>query len=392
MRGWIAAALALVGSARAAAAEPCQRLSECGRACERGDRAACTRVISAAQVLCEAHDDAMSCTVLGRMYAGGVPIPIDLELATAYLKRGCELGDGGACNDYGVNLVNGTGVARDEPAGLAMWGKACDHGIAVSCRNLGGRLMAGRGVARDEQRALVLLKRGCDAGDDESCRLADDLEHRWQRVGTQAVPPPDAVAHLHAAEQECAAGALANCAEVADLVWEGRGVDADPARAIATHDELCTRGYSPSCLVLSSVYLSGEVPRDPPRSRRYLEAACALRDARGCGLLGTSLQADGPSRRRKAQAAFARGCELGDPSSCARLGVLLEAAARTRAQQRTAAAAHRKACELDVTSACVAGARLADAFDADLALDLRSRACALGESSACVAGFVPPVR
>jgi len=111
-----------------------------------------------------------------------VPIGVALDVSPSYEDKvaetsdkvkanqtKCEAGDFGACNDLGILLSKGDGIAQDSAAAARLFDKACRGGIGVACRNLGSAYISGDGVNQDYSKARDLFGKGCDLNEAPSC-------------------------------------------------------------------------------------------------------------------------------------------------------------------------------------------------------------------------------
>lgn len=120
-----------------------------------------------------------ACHNLGDLLERGAPgIPIDLNWAAGAYKRACDLGLAKSCTYFGVMLVNGTGVAKSEPAGLTAFERGCRGGDPRGC-GLGGTLLL---IAKRPADALPMFTRGCDGDDALSCAHLATMHGRGDGV------------------------------------------------------------------------------------------------------------------------------------------------------------------------------------------------------------------
>ncbi len=90
--------------------------------------------------------------------------PPHSDLGRQFEQRGCELGSGVACTEWGYSLTNARGGAKDAAAAFSAYSRACDAGDGMGCNNLGANYQDGEAVAKDSARALPLFAFACDAG------------------------------------------------------------------------------------------------------------------------------------------------------------------------------------------------------------------------------------
>ena len=117
-----------------------------------------------------------ACTLIGgELYAGRESFARDLARSAAFYERGCDLGNGLACNNLGDALEYGLSVPRDLSRAASLYERACHAGRPIGCANLGHLLEHGEGVAQDVARARTLYRDACTAGDTYGCLHAQLL-------------------------------------------------------------------------------------------------------------------------------------------------------------------------------------------------------------------------
>ena len=147
-----------LGELHASTARPaaCEHGDEpaCGRACDRGDAAACYVRALASQT-----------------------DPGGAEQARKLFRQSCELGLAVGCTNYGAGLWQG-----DDPAGWAcarrLFDKACDGHETFGCGMLGRVIIEDKAAGeRELAYGRAVLERACDRLGGFSCRaLALELE------------------------------------------------------------------------------------------------------------------------------------------------------------------------------------------------------------------------
>jgi hypothetical protein len=110
----------------------------------------------------------------------------------------CDGSDAQACNAAGVLLEFDSGTTSDPALAATYYRRACDGNYGPGCNNLAWLYLRGNGVARDQPQAMVLFMAAFDAA-----RLA------------------------------CARGDASGCLLAGEILYEGRGVPADEAGALA---------------------------------------------------------------------------------------------------------------------------------------------------------------
>jgi hypothetical protein len=106
-----------------------------------------------------------SCARLGGMLARGENgFRRDDRQALTFYERACERGDRAACSDLGVLYATAGAPVRDPQRALTLWRTACDDGLAQACTRLG--LAEGRPAGGG---AAPSLRRACAGGDPVGC-------------------------------------------------------------------------------------------------------------------------------------------------------------------------------------------------------------------------------
>ncbi len=238
-------------------------------------------------LLCDQYSLPRACSNLAFSYvAPGAGRAPDYISATAYYQRGCDLGDGVACNNLADMFFRGAGLPQDKPAGVKLLQKACALAYPPACYRLAVITLRGILLKNDPAAAATLLKKGCDLGDAPSC---NDLGYAYM---------------------------------------DGNGVPRDKARALEAITASCDRGLPRGCGSLGTFYMMGTLTAaDYPKARGLLAKACAGDDFGSCSNLGYMIEAgEGAAADPKSAAQYyAKACTGGDAYGCGNLGVLLAA-------------------------------------------------------------------
>ncbi|MBI5534804.1 MAG: sel1 repeat family protein [Deltaproteobacteria bacterium] len=139
----------------------------------RKDEAAAREVLERA---CRASD-AKACGMIGGF------LEHNPTRAADYKGKGCDGGDGDACDGLALAYEQGKGVPKDLSRAVAFRTRACNLGFKLGCAFLGEMYLEGSGVERDEKRALALFEEGCSPGDlfdTAPCEWAADILRKSQ--------------------------------------------------------------------------------------------------------------------------------------------------------------------------------------------------------------------
>jgi TPR repeat protein len=121
------------------------------------------------------HDEHTACFDLGH-YIGTKTIKGSDATMIDYLKKACDAGEGGGCNELGIAMEHGeAGLAKDLDAALRQYTKGCDLDDAMSCRNEGVMYELGRGTPKDLAKAGTLYDKCCADENKECCTFKKTL-------------------------------------------------------------------------------------------------------------------------------------------------------------------------------------------------------------------------
>lgn len=130
---------------------------------------------------------------------------------TACIAR-CQGDDPHACNMVGV-MFEFSASGNDDPSlASGFYKRACDSTYAPGCNNLAWLYLGGRGVPQDQAQAMRLFYFAYDA-----------------------------------ARSACFRGEPSSCLMAGELLFDGRGVDANPQEAHAYFDRACAGGEERGC-------------------------------------------------------------------------------------------------------------------------------------------------
>ena len=117
---------------------------------------------------------ALACNDLGVLLYRGQGVATDARKARALFARGCELGAPESCGNLGALYENAEGGERDTTLARRLYQRACDAGVALSCSNLGAATL--RVPKADSRReAAELFARACSSGCEIACRNLSTL-------------------------------------------------------------------------------------------------------------------------------------------------------------------------------------------------------------------------
>jgi hypothetical protein len=131
----------------------------------------------------------------------------------------CVPDDPQACNAAGVMFEFDDGDASDPSRASTFYAHACEGNYAQGCNNLAWLYLRGHGVPQDQPHAMLLFLAAFDAA-----RIA------------------------------CTRGDASGCLLAGEMLYEGRGVEADDAKAVAFFRLACEGGEARACTEAESGY------------------------------------------------------------------------------------------------------------------------------------------
>lgn len=259
-----------------------------------------------------------------------------------YYGKACELGSAMACRVLGEDVMK-----DDANRGLSLLGRGCALADNFACGRLGFTYMFGRaGVPKDLKKGLEILEGSCERGNWRDCWDLGRFLTRCEasRGGLSKVDgdacstfeAPDPVRGAIALERACNNGGVAACFEAGWFLHHGKG-KSDLNRARMMYERACpSKSFNwDGCMALGEMYEKGEgVTADPARAVAYYEQVCTVRM-----LLGgkACVRAAGfydkgkgvPKNPAKALELWGKACvDDGFLGSCETYGQMLEKAGR----------------------------------------------------------------
>ncbi len=214
--------------------------------------------------------DGLSC-VLAAQNVGGAS---NLAAAIDFAERGCTLTEGRSC----ILAASLLALKPTDPAirqkrrsttdrGIALLDAGCALSQVDDCEFLSETYRDALVVPKDLAKALDYLKRGCATGEATAC---SNLGSFYEDAN-----PPDFHSAAVQYEFACKKGNMRGCANLADLVGEGKSGPADAVLAVALLRRACDSNDARGCALLGRRLVAGrDVPRNAPKGRELLARAC----------------------------------------------------------------------------------------------------------------------
>jgi|GEM_PF-3418559 len=309
----------------------------------------------------------------------------DLVRASGLFRAACEKGNLKACNNLGVHLERGLGVAKDLEAALEHYKKSCTEDARDGCVNLAallekrGQLASAHQIyeqecksdvppacynlaislersppgIRDLERAKTLYEKACELKHPGAC---NNLGAMLARLGGIEKNKEMIVAARASYQKGCELGQPAACRNLGAMAEKGEGGPRDLSTARGSYDSACRAGDINACArfaLFDARGLAGEVNIE--RAVKLSMLACSNAEMLGCTTLG-SLEQQGKTEAKAglfaARKELVRRCEAKRAEACDALGALSQ---RGIGQERDIAGAfdyYRKACDYGSRLAC----------------------------------------
>lgn len=210
---------------------------------------------------------------IGALYAGGLAVTKDEQLAATWFRRAAEQGHAKARFNLGVMYLEGQGVPRDTVQALSWFRKAAGQGHAKAQFNLGLAYDSGIGVPTDEGQAVSWYRRSAEQGYAEAEANLGAMYESGRGVPQDA--PEAAAWYTKAAEQGLARGQF----NLGVLYFEGKGVAKDDRQAAFWFRKAAEQGHGSAQFNLGALYASGRgVPTDDQQAYFWLILAAVAGD------------------------------------------------------------------------------------------------------------------
>lgn len=250
------------------------------------------------------------------------PPPERSSLAQAH-ERACSLGLASGCNDWGVALLDGKGVPKDEERAAGVLKKACELGSAWGCFNWAFVQESGASVQKDVASAAKDYEKSCGGGVAHGCNRLGLLLSEAEFERELPAAPKRAVELF---EKACELGLPIACGNAGSLLPSV--LPSERARAADLLKRGCDGDVATACAQYAERVASGDgESQDPKRAVVLFERACKLEPAVGCYFWGFALLNEDSGLSvdfARGQELIARACKAGNPDACSALEELHE--------------------------------------------------------------------
>lgn len=318
-------------------------------------------------------------------FAGLEALTKDPKKAFPLFERSCTGNYGAACTKLAYLYETGRGraVTKDPAKARALFRQACEHGDAPGCQRTGNFV-----IGTEPLEARKWFERGCKGNNGSACaQLAFMID---QGMGGDADPKRAATQYAKAwklLERTCPKDGNA-CLARAMMFQKGYGTTLDLDKAMASFAQACEAGVSDGCTQLA--FMLESKPGREADSLAYWRKGCVYDHAGACSIAARALVvADRNSKDARDLAE--RACEL-DTTQCEILAKIYDfgMAGLAKPDRAHATGLFRSLCDAGDRGNCVALAARTRAgigitANADAADKLLEDACAADEPSGCAA-------
>ena len=242
----------------------------------------------------------------------------DYKKANEYYEMGCNLGDGGSCNNLGINYKNGDGVLVDIDRAKEFFQRACDLNIGIACQNLANLYWLEKKI----DSAAINYEKACNLGMAKSCGYASELFKDDANIFK------DLKKAIEFAKKGCDLKDGKSCFILGDRYGEGDGIKKDLKEANKYYQKACDlNNDADGCASLGYNYKYGYgITKDLTLANKYNKKACDAGSGRGCNYLGVNYR-DGAGFEKNMQNAysyFKKSCyDYNYARGCTNLGEIL---------------------------------------------------------------------
>ncbi|MGH7582207.1 MAG: protein kinase domain-containing protein [Gemmatimonadales bacterium] len=264
---------------------------------------------------CDAND-LNACVALADVYARGVGVKPDTGRAQSLFRRACDGGDGDGC----------AGLMPQAGAALGSLQELCDKGIMRACSGVGNAYRDGHGVPKNDTLAERYLMQACKGGWLPACHNYASMLIDSSAAFKDKRPAIERRA-IEVYQQLCERGYMPSCV-IRDV--EAQYNEHNDSLAFALSRKTCAAGYAAGCLLLGVKYHEGTgVQRNDARAAQLFQYACRTGapdagGASGCMALGTAYYngAGVPEDKIEAVSLFRQSCAAGEGQACGFLAKL----------------------------------------------------------------------
>ncbi len=188
------------------------------------------------------------CLQLGYAYQSGDGVEADPKESLRFFERACKNEVWSGCVQAGQVYASDEDVrVRSMNRAISFYKQACSEGEVVGCYHLGQMQWAGEGARANEFLAVEYFSIACESRHLTSCFYLA-VAHSTGRGVRE--PDPKLAASLF--EIVCEDGSAEACFNLGRMVYQGTGVEADRARAMALFQKACDGEMEQACVIVQA--------------------------------------------------------------------------------------------------------------------------------------------
>ena len=304
----------------------------------------------------------------------------EYDKAYKLLNKACNDDEMKACSLLGLMYADGSGTQKDYKKARQLYAKACNGDDAKGCLYL-----------EDLQKACEPeIEKSCKENlDSKNSNLENskNLDQAGQNLENSKLD--EAMNFLNKGEYLKAREILSNgcekndfqaCYELGKIYADAQGVKQDSKKALELFNKSCENGHLDACFFAGAVYSQDEDGiKDEKKALEFYKKVCEGKNGEGCYRIGILL--DLADKKDEAIKAYKLGCEYDFSISCEAFGYFSD-------DNQTKAQFYAKGCILGQDSSCDELGGLY-ALNKDVqkfyqsALENRQKACDSKDGSAC---------
>ena len=252
-----------------------------------------------------------SCTMLADLYFTGKGLKKDTKKAMSLFQKACDLKDGMGCSNLAWIYHMSTLVTKDMVKAIKLYKKACSLGSTKGCTNMGMTLMNGVGVEKDIEKSIHFYQKSCKKGDAVACRMLRKLEYKKKEE-------KEFNRYLKEHTKGCNENKTASCITIADMYFQGVGVEQDNTKAKQLFSKACKLGDGKACNNLGWVYKEEKKFKE---SKKFYTKACNNNYLMGCSNLGYMYEHGTEVKKDfdKAEELYSKACKENNEVACSNL-------------------------------------------------------------------------
>lgn len=252
-----------------------------------------------------ADGNEQACLLLSNRLMWGNGMPKDVANAIAALNSGCDANGGEACVRLGTRLETGMDAPKDPVKAASAYDRSCQLGNLDGCEKAARARYFGIGVPVNKTVARSLFEDIC-IKDDTRCHSANTMKRAPQL------------------EQECTAGDMQRCHDLAEMLNEQNALLWNPERAMELYRKACDGDIAVACLQAGQTSLVNAAQGGRLQAEsalQLIDKGCTLGSGPACYELAERYAkgTDGFTDDLRAARLYARACDLSEAIACAKL-------------------------------------------------------------------------